>query len=279
MKTLFIYLALAALLAIAWLMWAHYGLDVAAWGLSSTTGVTVEKAGQWSDSFGAFNALVSALGFGAVLATLWFQAVSLKDQAKDQYRQRFETTFFELLRIMRELRSEIRFEHSAEYAGAQSSSRLIRAYAVRGQMPHVNDKAVIYSGYEAIKEAVKEIRFWINTSENGEAKELNIIYNKKIHKLHEPTFSPYFRIIYTILFRLSKDKMLSQLEKAEFGNLLRSQLTSDEILLMATNGLSPVSKDFSNFIIEFRMLKYLTKNSLRTELERHYSPTAFQARD
>lgn len=281
MKTFLIYVALAILLVISWFMWAQHGLGVAAWWLGSTDGEAVEKAAQWSDSFGAFNALVSALGFEAVLATLWFQAASLKEQARDQHRQRFETTFFELLRIMREMRSEIRFEHSSEYKEAQSTNRVLAAYSIRGA---INEKSssseIIFSGYEAIKEAVKEIRFWLNSKKaSGVQSALVAIYNKRIHQSHEPTISPYFRILYTILYRLREDKMLSQTEKAEFGNLLRSQLTSDEIMLMAVNGLAPVSKDFGTLITEFRMLKYLPKTSLRTELEAHYELCAFQPRD
>jgi hypothetical protein len=281
MRTFLNYLLLALLLVAAWFMWAQHGLGVAAWWIGSTDGKAVENAAQWSDSFGAFNALVSALGFGAVLATLWFQAASLKEQARDQHRQRFETTFFELLRIMREMRSEIRFEHSSEYKEAQAGSRLLAAYSLHGVANNkLSDREVRFSGYEAIREAVKEIRFWLNSKKTPQVQSgLVAIYNKRIHHAHEPTISPYFRILYTILYRLQSDTTLSQTEKADFGNLLRSQLTSDEIMLMAVNGLAPVSKDFGTLITEFRMLKYLPKTSLRTELEAHYESCAFQPRD
>lgn len=281
MRTFFIYLTLAILLVISWFLWAQHGLGVAAWWIGSAEDDAVAKAGQWSDSFGAFNALVSALGFAAVLATLWFQAVSLKEQARDQHHQRFETTFFELLRIMRETRSEIRFEHSSEYKEAASGQRLLTAYSVRGYTSNKDSGSELsFSGYEAIKEAVKEIRFWLNSEKNSNnPSKLVTIYNKRVHHSNEANLSPYFRILYTILQKLRSDKIISSSQKAQFGNLLRSQLTSDEIMLMAVNGLAPVSKDFDSLITEFRMLKYLPKTSLRTELEVHYTPTAFLPRD
>jgi hypothetical protein len=84
MKTLSIDLALALLLVISWFLWAHYGLGLAAWRLADDSAF-VEQAAQWPDSFGAFNASFSASGFGAVLAALWFQAASLKEQTREAH--------------------------------------------------------------------------------------------------------------------------------------------------------------------------------------------------
>ncbi|MEG8028987.1 putative phage abortive infection protein [Sphingomonas aerolata] len=283
MKTFFIYVGLAIFLVVGWFFWASHAVLIPTWWLDSPAVLTPEEAGQWSDTFGSFNALVSALGFAAVLATLWFQSVSLKEQARDQHRQRFETTFFELLRIMREMRSEIRFEHSSEYQEQRSIGRFM-AYRRHEGLTSGIDRSEAkreFAGYEAITEAVKEIRHWlIDAARSSKSpSKLATIYNHRVHKENEATFSPYFRIIYTILQKLRRDKMLTVDEKAEFGNLLRSQLTSDEIMLMAVNGLTPVSKDFSSLLTEFRMLKYLPKTSVRTELEGLYDKTAFEARD
>ncbi len=281
MKTLFIFVALAITLVAAWMLWAEYGLDAAVWWIDSAKPDTVTQAGQWSDSFGAFNALASALGFAAVLATLWFQSEAIKEQARDQHRQRFETTFFELIRIMREMRSEIRFVHTNHYDERGWPNIFSQDYAVMsGSSTSLVNKDKRFSGYEAISEAVKEVRFWIiEANRSGQSINLAKIYNSKIQKSNEATLSPYFRIIYRILQKLRLDNTLSKNEKVEFGNLLRSQLTSDEIMLMAVNGLSAVSKDFNTLLTKFRMLKYLPKTSVRSQLEKEYNGLAFQPRD
>lgn len=68
-------------------------------------------------------------------------------------------------------------------------------------------------------------------------------------------------------------------EKAAYGNLLRSQLTSHDLVLIGFNGLIPPAKNFSSYITEFRLLKYLPKNDVRDALQRHYPKEAFTARD
>ncbi|MBZ9648640.1 putative phage abortive infection protein, partial [Sphingobium sp. 3R8] len=50
--------------------------------------------------------------------------------------------------------------------------------------------------------------------------------------------SPYFRIIYTILYRIKSDKYLIDKEKFQYSNLLRSQLTSRELTVLALNATS-----------------------------------------
>lgn len=280
MKTLVVYVGLAVLLLVGWIAWAAFGIDHTYWWSAGRGDKAIERAGQWSDSFGAFNALVSALGFAAVLATLWLQSASLKDQAKDQHKQRFENTFFELLRIMRELRSELSFQHSEEYLHSISASRYAAYSLRRGGDGTVSTDRGPRLGAAAIAAAIAEIKYWALPSQRGtgRSQKLSAIYNSRVNKNNEATFSPYFRIVYTILNRIREDKILSQSDKDAFGNLLRSQLNSDEILLLGINAMTPYAKDLDQLLTQFRMLKYLPKSALRLELEDHFEAMAFEAR-
>lgn len=134
-----------------------------------------------------------------------------------------------------------------------------------------------------IMRAVIELRFWLKregiVGSAATKERLSEVYLKRIHGRFESTFGPYFRLIYTILSRIKEDKVLSPGDKNRYANLLRSQLTSYEISLIAINGLAPLAKDLSALLTEFRLLKYLPNGTLRRTLETVYDQQAFAARD
>ncbi|RWP06446.1 putative phage abortive infection protein [Mesorhizobium sp.] len=239
--------------------------------------------GQWGDSFGAMNALMSTAAFAAVFYTLRLQQRQIYEAQRDQHIQRFESSYFELLRLFREARAAIKFEYSKDY-------RQESFYTKRSGVSFIKDVNAIgpssarpaLEGNDAFRAAMMEFRFWIQ--EAGLVQEpnrvrLSQIYIKRIHDRNEGTFGPYFRLMYTILQRISEDQRLSGAEKARYGNLIRSQISSHEAAIAGFNGLSPVSKDFSRLITEFRLLKYLPSGVTRRVLERHYPAEAFIARD
>jgi len=94
---------------------------ILAWGffaaqyLGAFVGGNIEQAGQWGDTFGAINALFGGLAFSGVLATLLIQQRELTKQQEQiqsaelqQHLQRFDSTFFQLLMLLRDLRKEVR---------------------------------------------------------------------------------------------------------------------------------------------------------------------------
>jgi hypothetical protein len=104
-------------------------------------------------------------------------------------------------------------------------------------------------------------------------------YSDEVHQRAEGTLGPYFRVLYTILRRISEKAELSDTEKAQYGNLVRSQLSSAEVGLIAANALTTASNDFKRFVIEFRLLKYLPLGGYRSILEKIYPEEAFAPRD
>jgi hypothetical protein len=258
-----------ALLVLFWWMWADLSTIIAADFASQPSDDALNRAGNWGDSFGGFNALVSALAFAAVLATLWIQGTALRQQQIDQHQQRFESSFFELLRLMREARREVRFGFSTEFVHAGAPTR--------------KRSSTVETGPTAIMRAVIELAYWVKQGGAMGAKatkeSLAEIYLRRVHRRYESTFGPYFRLIYTILYRIKADSVLSAEDKYRYANLLRGQLTSYEISLIAINGLAPIAKDLSALLTEFRVLKYLPNGTLRRTLETVYDEQAFAARD
>jgi hypothetical protein len=227
------------------------------------------RVGQWGDAFGGFNALFSALAFVAVLFTLHQQQNQIDEAAQDQHLQRFERTFYELLRLLREAREDVEFRYTDGYDG--------------GDRIKENNYDDIVTGPEAFKRAQFELRYWVEVEElhagTVSSSRLAEIYITKCHNRYESTLAPYYRLLYTILSRIKNDLKLDREEKHRYGNLLRSQLTSHEVALCCYNGLSAVSGSFKELLVEFRIAKYLPEEFGRPILQDHYPPSTFLGRD
>ncbi len=243
-------------------------IAVAGWGyfaahyLGGLLGGGLEKAGVWGDTFGALNAFFGGLAFSGVIATLWMQRRELanqqnqlRDAQREQHLQRFDSTFFQLLTLLRDLREEVRtrrHEYETELKGP----------AAFREFYDINLKR---SSIDSDKPMSKE--------------DISALYASSTLMHAENPLGPFFRIVYSILRRISEDAALTTKDKERYGNLVRSHLSTAEVGLVGLNGLVKESNDFSKFIEEFRMLKYLPENRLKSDLRRFYSNATFDARD
>lgn len=242
---------------VLWLMWAFHPY------IKNKSGFDWDAAtsGQWGDTFGALNALFATFGFAAVILTLRLQQKQIKDAQDEQHRQRFESSYFELTKLLREIRNEARFRHTKEFLAVYPKWDVQR------------------TGPNAFKYACLEVFFHIRNDKLLSKEGAGRVYENCVHNRFEDVFGPYFRVMYTIIYRIKTDSVLTQDDRHRYGNLLRSQLTSYELALAGLNGLSPVSKDFSNLLMEFRMFKYLPTGGRMRALKRYYAKQAFMARD
>ena len=258
----------------SWAAWAFNSVEVAAIFLGSDK---PDKAGPWGDSFGPFSALFSALAFLGVVITLYLQSQAIKRQqldyalqVGDQHRQRFEDMFFQLLDMLRAARSEVRYRQTKSYRAIKRPGK----------------NSTVETGAAAFRAAMFELRHWLTdptpypSDSSAHTREyLGKLYLKTVHTRYESTLSPYFRLLYTILWRLREDKILTADEKIRYGNLLRGHLTSFEVGMAGFNGLIPQSNDFSELITEFRLLKYHPAGVVREALSFVYPKQAFEGRD
>lgn len=257
------------LAAVAWMYWAATSDGWAIWaGAAEVSGSVVPAAtaaaGAWGDSFGPFNAFFAAVGSGAVITTLYLQHRALKEQRRDIHIQRFEETFFELISLMRELRENLRYRQTEQMRQS-------------GNGKYYTEKT--RTGHNAIKYAFYEVRHWIIINGKYTRGVVADEYDRCVHRRYESRFAPYFRIIYTILNNIKQDTVINDKQKAYYGNILRSQLTSYEIMLLAFNGASRISKDLSDLIEFFRMLKYVPPGRGRIILRNVYDEVSFMPRD
>ncbi|MBB2784847.1 UNVERIFIED_ORG: hypothetical protein GGD43_000017 [Rhizobium esperanzae] len=274
MKTKWMIVA-SGVVSLTWALWGSQSWLLPYFGFEWN----VPELGQWGDTFGALNALFSAFAFVAILFTLKQQQEELSNQQKqietaeeEQHLQRFERTFYELLRLLREAREDVEFRHSNEY---RDDLNITHAGA--------SDRVV---GVEAFKRAHVELMHWTKHSENDgpiSSKVMADLYKNHVHQNFESTFAPYYRLLYTLLLRIkhedNDEKRKPNPRKYHYGNLLRSQLTSHEVAMCSYNGLADGSEKFKDLIIEYRLLKYLPVELGRKQLELYYPASAFLGRD
>lgn len=251
------FLAAAGVAAI-WIAWTALSFILKNLGFEVEYGTL----GQWGDSFGALNALFGALACIAVVATFWMQRQELNNQQeqidknqRQQHIQQFESSFFQLLGLLRDLRKEIR------YTTGQDT---------------VTGPEALKGFHDAFLKAIGIQTFY---DKKLTVEEVAAVYDKVTRTERENELGPYFRIIYTILRRISEDQLLSMDERHKYGNIVRSQLSTPEINLVGLNGLSSVSKDFKKFIVEFRLLKYVPDERQRLFFQNFYPHETLEDRD
>lgn len=251
---------------VLWVGWAFAGV----WLSQRLVASDISESGQWGDTFGALNALFGALGFAAIFATLVLQQGELSSQRsrlddshRAQHIERFEGSFFQLLGLMRELRAEIHFSHSPAF----------------NQQSDVNRSVEIFSGSDALRAIEEEVTYWVKKVPEAPRDKIAEMYEKTVHVRAESTLSPFFRVVYTILRRISEDRVLTGEQKAAYGNLVRAQMTTPELIIAGINGLHNVSANFAKYLVEFRMFKYVPEGSMRDMFMRFYSSQAFEGRD
>lgn len=269
--------ALLIVLMIGWGTYAMYGIPFALY-LGGDSVKTIGDVGNWGESFEAFNGFISLAGAVFIIRTLILQQQAISEQQKaiaaqaaDAHRQRFEATFFELIKLLRELRNELSFKHSRNYIDAATTPARKKSRALQR------------TGTDALSAFIIEhlfnIRARVADPMSADRKSLAASYDEIMNNETEKTFAPYFRIIYSILKRIRLDGVLTTDEKDSYARLLRSQLTNTELFAIAYNCLSPRAADFEQLLVEGRMFKYMPNTPGRKRLERIIDPLAFQARD
>lgn len=228
--------------------------------------------GDWGDSFSALNTLFSGLAFVGLGATVFLQIHTVRHQQQESSRAEFERIYFQIFSLIRDLRKELVYNPASI-----SANTVVGTYGTKLPSPRIVKK----TGSEALKVAYNDIETYISKSTFGlnfSKNQLIRLYDHNVAKNHEGEFSPYFRAVYSLLRRVDRAKFLDEDEKLEYSRLLRSQMTGFEAAILGINGLTDYSKDLSDYIIRFRMLKYCPKGKIRTLLEKCYPPETFLGR-
>ncbi len=243
----------ALVLTALWLGWIPAGTWFVEW-----SGRKFADAGQFGDSFGAVTSLFSMLGLLGILITIWLQQ-------DDQHLQRFESSFFEMLQLLRDVRDEVTYTLSPEY-------RKEFAWEPEEQQ----------RGLEAFAANTREFLWLYNLEIHKSEWDGNVrltiadAYDLSIDDQRGFSAEPYFRLLYTLLKRIDTDSVLTINQKLDYGRLLRSQLTANELAMTAVSALHFKARDLPEYLTRFRLLKYLPRKSdIRGLIENQYHASAF----
>lgn len=167
-----------------------------------------------------------------------------------------------MLSLLRELKAGVLFEYSPEFLKHHSEATTL-----------------VQKGDDALSAMAVELEWWVDLDSATLVEDLTAAYEEHVFVYAENGLGPYFRVLHTMLRTIDDADYLKPSDKIEYGNLLRSQLTSNELLLAGINGMVPASRRFQAFLTHYRMLKYLRPTPLRAVLQSSYPPEAFLGRD
>jgi hypothetical protein len=213
------------------------------------------EVGQTGDAFGGVNALLTAIAGALVGWTGFMQYLSLhesrseaKEERKIRQRQEFESLFFRMLDLSRDLTHRIE-SHGKKYL---SSSGFASEEEPR------TGAAALDSFAAKVKSAWKV----------GDTSEVNIralvkAYQKNVYNANPSALGPYFRLLFQT-FKHVAESQLEPHEKIQYANIARGQMSEGAVLLLALNGLTPFGHSFIRYIEEFGLLEHMHVQYLET---------------
>ncbi len=229
----------------------------------------VAKLGQLGDSFAPLNTLFTGLAFGVVFWAGWLQRqdlalqkraldaqeTELQETRKVMARQTFESAFFQMLRVTRELHAAIRVGHEM---GAEAVSTLARDCS-----PHLSDAPGTAAG-----PGVENLR-----------DEVARRFERDIYARAHGTLGPYFRSLYHV-FRFIDDqiaaKVLDELEARRYANIARAHLSAQDLILLGGNCCSARGAGFRKNVERFGLLKHYDDETSEAVARRCYAASAFE---
>lgn len=227
----------------------------------------VTRFGISGDFFGFANALFSALAFAMIIVTLWMQKhelqqqreeleitrdvlqqqhLEMKEQNESLRQQRFENTFFGMLRMHSEIVAAVK-----AYAGDFVRGR--DAFAVLIPDLKATQKQPSTTTTRQVDVTVHSYETW--------------------YRDNEAEVGHYFRTLYNMI-RYIHEKGGD--ERSMYARLVRAQLSSNELELLLYNGLCEHGKEkFKPLIEKYALLKHLKESPDLESWRAQYKPSAF----
>lgn len=228
----------------------------------------VNSLGTAGDAFGGLNTLFSGLAFAGIIVSIALQSKELRDTRREMEEQKeqfviqneslklqvFENTFFQLLQLHNEILNTISVEDVFNVGSSKKVLTGREAIGVLFDMFIKRRHRTFHPQYKQAKNLSDEY----------------ILFN---HVYHE-TIGHYFRNIYQILKFVDQSLIPN---KKFYTNLLRSQLSSNELGLLFYNCLSELGCErFKPLIERYEFLKHLPRYEIISPDEiKQYSPMAF----
>lgn len=260
-----------------------------------------ELQGVFGDKFGAVNALFSALAFAGIIFTIILQKKELKlqreelsdtreefiKQNKTLNRQRFENTFFQLLKLHSDIVDKLKiksfdgsdYEKREFFIGAikEFKYKSTANYFIYSSLNKLDPEEInafkkdrdIVSSFKS-KLDLEEIKNLLELSNtqidnficepiSNKEKVVAQEYKDFFHR-YQYSLGHYFRNLYHIYKYIYITKLISEEDKQFYANIVRAQLSTDELVLVFYNSLTPIKYFSDTPNLGFPNFKYLIDN-------------------
>lgn len=214
----------------------------------------VDKAGVFGDSFGVLTSLFSGLAFAGIILTILLQREELRlqreelEKTREEFKmqnltlkkQNFETTFFQMLRLHHEIVLSISVK---DPSGSN-----------------------VYTGRDCFSYFYSELKDrYTYKQRDHHGGEMDLIEEKAYPMFWEKNQSKlghYFRHLYTIFKFINASEINN---KRFYSNIVRAQLSDQELLVLFYNCLSKYGKEKFKPLAEcFALFNNLPTNHLIT---------------
>jgi len=254
------------------------GVFTGGWYLFDRAFPPAQDNSLFGDKFGAISALFSGLAFAGLIWAVRLQGKELalqreelaqtreelkgqKEQLAQQnstmQRQNFEATFFSLLAVHNDLVSNLEID------------------VVDQRLPHRQGRACFTRIFSQLKSDIETLER--NSSGNDSIATINEGYMSMFHK-RQSEIGHYFRTLYNIVKFVDQS---SSPNKQLYLNLIRAQLSHDELRLIFYNCLSEMGRErFRPLIEKYALFEQLSPRDLISE--QHYglySTTAYKEQE
>jgi len=228
----------------------------AAWAISGILLHDTSERGTFGDMFGAVNALFSGLAFATLIYTAWMQRdelalqreelaatraelagqkLQLEEQSKTFALQRFEDSFFSLLRVHGEI---------------------VAAMDIAGRTTTFKSRDCFKIWFNRLRDTHSEIAAY---PAGQELQTVQKVY-AKFYVDHQSELGHYFRHLYHII-KFVKSSPIE--DKKRYTSLVRAQLSAYEHLMLFYNCLSTLGiEKFKPLVEEFELLENLPEQLL-----------------
>lgn len=252
----------------------------------------VESLGQMGDFFGGtLNPILAFLSFCLLLITIKLQSKELKnsteelaksskaltEQSKSLQLQNFENTFFNLLNLYNVIKidlSKIKKIESLEYKDSKNKSFTFNINKYKNQLEKMDNgiekisKTLFFfqkefntypEEYFNIETIPKEIKEKYKVNQLANPNKIYIAFNNKYSK----HIDHYINTIYQILSFIDQKKDIN--DKQFYSNILRSQLSKSELLIIFYHSISSRGKDILPLVIKYEFFEFFPYNKVICE--------------
>lgn len=270
---------LLPVVAFLWLGWLVVAVVLAYQSGGQSQATAIERAGQMGDTFGALNALFTAGAFAVVAWSGYLQRQELKLQRRELELQRlsqelqrkeledtrgviaqqtFEATFFQMLRLVKDLYDDIR----------------VPALGLSGSaaVAHLSSLAKDATGMGNASGRAERAE--------SERQAIGIHYTSMVYKDNEAFLGPYFRTLYHLIRLVDRQQHLTDADKRVYSNLARAHLSAPLLVILAANCCADVGAEFRPYLNHYGLLKHYPLDYLVSALSGGiFEPSAFRGVD